>query len=484
MKTTLPFLALCLLPVFAGAQSCNCSEQFEWLQQKLALNYSGYRDKVTPENKADFEQHTAAMQPEIVRAESDTACLRLLREWAKWFRDGHVQLSYHASQVAEDPAVIRRRYETWEKISFSETQARQYLDRPDIDPVEGIYQNAEGNYRVAVIRDSTPERDFVGILLKADSVWWTPGQVKFDFKYNNTGHDSPWLYTGRYYMRDHSARQPGIWFASGSLKFEALGNWYKQYPGTANIPPMPRIFTLESLDANTLLLTVPTMSETVRLELDSLVKANADLLERTPNLVIDCRNNGGGSDVTFYPLLPYIYSGIVKSYKAQIYSTEDNIQKYDRLRHNRDYPKLYRLYYGYMARKMKRNKGKFVGKCGEETQNLKKLKSNPKRVAILINGNCGSSCEQFIYYAAQSTRVTLIGQSTAGIMDYGNLHTLDFPCEKLRLAYPTSRSCAVDAGKAIDGIGIPPDVSIDSDVKDWVEYARLYLKGGGEKMGN
>lgn len=474
MKTILSFIALCLLSAHAGAQSCECSEQFDWLQKKLALNYSGYRDKVTPENKAVFEQHTAGLQPEIASAGSDTACLRLLRKWARWFRDGHVQLSYRSGPATIDPVEIRQNFQNWEKIVLTETEVRTRFNRPDLDPIEGIYQNAEGSYRIALIRDSTSERDFAAVIIRADSVWWTPGQVKFDLKQQ----EFPGLYTARYYMRDHSLQNPTVKFADGKLNFIDFGTWYKQYPGSPNIPPKPQIFTLESLDANTLLLTVPTMSETVRLELDSLVHANAALLERTPNLVIDCRNNGGGSDVTFYPLLPYIYSGKVKSYKAQIYSTEDNIQKYDRLRHNKDYPKLYRLYYGYMARRMKRNKGKFVGKCGEETQNLKKLKSNPKRVAILINGRCGSSCEQFIYYAEQSTRVTLIGQPTAGIMDYGNLHTLDFPCDKFKLAYPTSRSCAVDAGKAIDGIGIPPDLRIDADVKDWVEYARVYLRGG------
>ena len=433
------------------------------------------RDKVTLEKQADFEQHTADFRTKTDQTKVDTTCLRLLTEWTRWFRDGHVQISFNNNAAPDNPDEIRRRFSGWEKIPLTEAQARAYLDQPGRNPLEGIYQMAEGNYRVAVIRDSTSERDFAAVLLRADSLWWMPGQVKFELQINESMHSSG-LYSAKYYMRDHSVRTPVVTFASGVLGFLELGSWYKQYPGPPVIVEKPRIFTLESLDANTLLLTVPTMNETVRQELDSLVKTNAALLERTPNLIIDCRDNGGGSDITFNPMQPYVFSGAVKGYRAQIYATDDNMDKYEKLRRSKDFPKKYRLYFGHMARKMRRHKGEFVGKCGEATLKVKKIKHYPQQVAILINGNCASSCEQFVYYASQSTRVTLIGQNTAGIMDYGNLHTLDFPCGRFRLAYPTSRSCRVAAGKGIDGTGIPPDVRIDAEEKDWVEYARQYLR--------
>lgn len=473
MKTTLPFL-LALLPVLVTAQSCDCTNQFDWLRQKLSLNYSGYRDKVKPGNQADFERHTADFQAKIARTQSDTTCLRLLSEWAQWFRDGHIQIYPQQTEPAETPAQIRQRYANWERIALSEKEARRYFDESQLDPVEGIYQNAEGNYRVAVMRNAKPGRDFAAVLLRADSVWWVPGQVKFDLKINESVHGDG-LYSARYYMRDHSQRTPTVHFASGKLNFLDLGAWYKQYPGSPNTAPKRQLFTLETLDANTLLLTVPTMNESVRFELDSLIKANSVLLERMPNLIIDCRGNGGGSDITYYPLTPYVYSGPVRDHRTQIYATDDNILKYERLQHDKNFPTVYRLYFGQMARKMRRNKGKFIGKCGVAKEKVKKLKANPQRVAILTDGQCASSCEQFIFMAEQSKRVTLIGQNTAGILDYGNLNTLDFPCKTLALAYPTSRSCRVNDGKGIDGKGIAPDVKIDADVKDWAEYARQYL---------
>lgn len=470
MKIVFPALLFSLSPIFSQAQPCNCTEQFDWLRQKLERNYSGYRDKVTAQNQAEFDRHTAGFQTKIAQSQTDTTCLRLMDEWARWFRDGHVQLFQKASPVTEDPTEIRRRFADWEKIALTEMEARAYLDQPGRDPVEGIYLLGGANYRVALVRNTTPQRDFAAVVLKADSVWWMPGQVKFELKQTESGK-----YSARFFMRDHSPRSTLATFGDGKLDFAELGPWHKQYPGTPSIPAKTQVFTLEKLDSQTLLLTVPTMNESVRLQLDSLVKANTALLERMPNLIIDCRNNGGGSDITFYPLRPYVYTGSVKGYRSQIYATEDNIEKYDKLRKDKNFPKKYRIYYGHLARKMKRKKGEFVGKCGEGTQKFKKVKPFPKRVAILINGNCASSCEQFVYYAEQSRRVTLIGQNTAGIKDYGNLHTVDFPSGKFGLAYPTSRSCRVAVGKPIDGIGIPPDVRVDEKEKDWVGFARRYL---------
>lgn len=435
----------------------------------MALNYSGYRDKVTPANQADFDRYTADFQAQVAAATADTACFRLLRAWTQWFRDGHVQLSVQGV-ASDDTAAIRTRFAEWEKIVLSETRARTYFDLPNCAPVEGIYQNAEGNYRVALIRSPTPEREFAAVVLKADSVWWMPGQIKFDLK-----QTAPDQFTARYYMRDHSERQPAVRYQSGKLEFNGLGAWYRLYPGQAVAVTTPRIFSLDRLDSVTLLLRVPTMDESVRGELDSLIRANSALLDRTPNLIIDCRGNGGGSDITFGPLGPYVYSGTITSYGGQVYATDDNIEKYERLRTNKDFPKKNRLYFGHMARKMRRHKGEYLGKCGEKTSKFKGAKPYPLRVAVLIDGNCASSCEQFVYYARQSKRVTLIGQNTAGIIDYGNLHVLESPCKAYRLAYPTSRSCRVDVGQGIDGTGMAPAVQLDEKTADWAEFARQYL---------
>jgi C-terminal processing protease CtpA/Prc len=217
------------------------------------------------------------------------------------------------------------------------------------------------------------------------------------------------------------------------------------------------------------------MDESVRRQLDQLMAEHKEILVKTPHWVIDCRNNGGGSDITYRKITPYLYTNRTLHYHNKVWCTRDNAQKYAELASSNDFPWYYKLYGRYMYRRIMRNVGKMVGKNGTVKGLRGKFKPYPKRVAILINGGCASSCESFVQVAQQSKKVTLIGTNTAGISDYGNLHTLTFPCKKFTMRYPTTRTNAVDAGKGIDGVGIPPQVRLDEQT-DWIEYARKYLK--------
>lgn len=464
-----------LLPATLPAQSCPCTGQFEWLRQKTALNYAGYRDKVTPQKQAEFERFTTELQTQAATTGTDTACISLMTGWLRWFHDGHLSIAAKDEFENMDSAAIRRRFADWESISLTEARARFYFDQPGREPMEGIYENEDRSYRIALMKYAQPGRNYIGAVIHADSVWWVPGQVKFDLTQTTPGH-----FTSHYYMLNHHERLSEAVFSDGKLHFAKLGTWYKQYPGTP-VVPLPRAkqqtFALRQLDTATLLLTLPTMNESVRLELDSLVKANKALLERSARLIIDCRDNGGGSDVTYEPLQQYVYSGPVKGFKNQTLATDDNIGKYERLSKDANFPKNRQRQFGRVAESLRGHNGEFVGKCGEFTEGSGNVSPNPKRVVILINGGCASSCEQFIYYARQSERVTLMGENTAGILDYGDLNSLNAPCGQFALSYPTTRSCAVEAGQGIDGTGIPPSVRIGPEEKDWVQFALRYLNG-------
>ncbi len=461
-----------LLPAVLPAQSCPCTEQFNWLRQKTALNYAGYRDKVTPQKQIDFERFTAGLQTRATEVETDTACLRLMADWLQWFRDGHLSLAAKDESENLDPAEIRARFANWESISLTEARARFYFNQPEREPMEGIYQNDEGSYRIALMKYAMPGRNYIGAVIRADSVWWMPGHVKFDLT-----QTAPGRFTSHYYMLDHSDRPTEAVFNAGVLRFKGLGAWYKQYPGVPVTPVKPQTFTLRYLDFSTLLLTVPVMDEDARPELDSLLRANSELLGRIPRLVIDCRNNRGGSDATFASLLPYVLSGPVRTYDMQTYASADNMEKYERLSRDERFSREAQKQYARRAGDLRRHEGEFVGKCGESTLEIKELKPFPQRVAILIDGGCSGSCEQFVYLARQSARVTLLGENTAGVFDYGDPNTLDFPCNKISLTYPTSRSCGVTEGKGIDGTGIPPAVRIGREEQDWVQFALRFLNG-------
>ncbi len=452
------------------AQTCNCPEQFAFLTEKMATNYAGYRDKVNATTQPDFERHTVNYRVKTATATADTTCFRLLTEWALFFRDQHVQLSYKAPP--DDPTAIRLRFAGAEKIRLDETATKAQLDQPGRDSVEGIWEMQGGNYRVALLRQPTPLRDYAAVILRADSIWWMPGQVKFELK------KAAQNYTARFFMRDHTIRELIARQQGNTLAFSGFSTWQRVYPGDGKVRQAgpQQIFTLKKLNDRTVLLTVPTMNESVRRELDSLITANRPLLAATPNLIIDCRGNGGGSDITYYPLKPYLYTQPVTIDGMQLWATPDNADKFAQMGKDKNFPWTWRLYGRHTARKMRRNEGKFIGKTDQSTEKMKHALPYPQRVAVLIDGGCGSSCEQFILFAQQSKKTTLIGQNTGGVLDYGNLHFLTFPDGRFQLGYPTSRSGRVAAGRGIDNVGIAPTVRLTEKVGDWVDWAQQFLE--------
>jgi hypothetical protein len=83
----------------------------------------------------------------------------------------------------------------------------------------------------------------------------------------------------------------------------------------------------------------------------------------------------------------------------------------------------------------------------------------PSRVAILMDGQCGSTTELFLLLARQSKKVTLFGQPSAGVLDYANVRLFTLPSGNCFMAIPTTRSRRLPKNP-IDNIGIAPDVRL------------------------
>lgn len=121
---------------------------------------------------------------------------------------------------------------------------------------------------------------------------------------------------------------------------------------------------------------------------------------------------------------------------------------------------------------MKENPGKLLKFGADGIVKLDAVLSNPRRIAILINKDCGSSAEEFLLRAKESKKVVLLGQPTSGTLDYSNLIPGKFPCDVYNISYPftrTRRSFLVDKEK------IQPNVYLADD-QNWIDEAKKQLK--------
>lgn len=195
-----------------------------------------------------------------------------------------------------------------------------------------------------------------------------------------------------------------------------------------------------------------------------LVNNNRLLMEKTPYWIIDVRNNAGGSDEAYYPLLPYLFSKgetrkaedlyylmterncdtrveLLKAY-SENWESKEEIEKYIRL--------------------MEVNRGngfvKIESALDSVMQSFDETTVNPKHVIVITDTYCGSSGDQFIYDVKQASKVTVIGRPTAGVLDYSNLTSIKID-EVFQLMYPTSKMASV-IEKRFTYNGIEPDIYI------------------------
>lgn len=213
-------------------------------------------------------------------------------------------------------------------------------------------------------------------------------------------------------------------------------------------------------------------------KLDSLLRANATLLAKTPNLILDLRGNGGGNTSTSDEMIKLIYTNPVvypawdyRSSPEFIESTAKNLDSYrkDTVANAYFYQKYKRLLAG-----LKANPGGMV-RDGDDLVRTADVSAsaNPQHIAFLIDKGCGSATEFFVFEGKQSKKVTLFGSNTHGVMDYGEDQNVDLCDGTFNLAVPWGRNGWTRQYR-IDNIGFTPDVKIPATEKDWIKFVQTY----------
>lgn len=483
MKKGLFVLSVLWITLSSNAQTCNCKTALDFTIQKIEANYSGFRDKVTAANQAAYHAFTdsfktIAATPAYQRADS---CFDLLTRWLGFMKDGHTYISpSFGANVPEDVSAdsVRKAYAGWPRVNHTAASFAKYLtaNKKRLKPLEGVWQMEGGSYTVGIIYQGGKYSAFV---LKADSVYWMPGQVKFEVVQQGD------VYAGTFYLRNHVA-EPAVYDLSGVkdgyIQTGNRGQWYKldekgnrllknHYPGFG-------IVNFKRLSATTNLFTIKSFNGNYRALIDSLVTANDSLLRHTANLIIDLRGNGGGSDYSHYPLHKYLFTHPYTLYGMEVYTTKDNIDKFRALAVNPTIKKEEQESYRKWVALMEQHPNQYYsrGPSSYMSDTLEVL-PYPQKVAVIIDNACASATEQFLIEPVLNSKKAIIyGQPSAGIKDYGNLHWLTIPGTAFELNYPTTRSKRVDLGLGLDNVGVQPHVRLDSTTKDWVKYVQQELE--------
>ena len=256
-------------------------------------------------------------------------------------------------------------------------------------------------------------------------------------------------------------------------------------PGQAAVSKAP---ALQILSDSTVLLTLPSFHGSYRAAVASLLDTHRAALAARPNWILDVRRNGGGSDSTYAPLLSWISSDEILTMGAEWLATLANIdgqEKVCALLAPGD--QACAAFASQAVAQMRSVKpGQYAPQQSSGTVIYTRVDTpeprRPARVAVLVDRDCASSCEEFLLAARQSFHVKLIGRNSYGALDYSNMRLHILPSGQRHLQYATSRSARlpqlqVDLGGIMPDIYLPPPKD-EAERAEEVLRVQRWLEGG------
>lgn len=491
MKKTLLFILFVQITYNVFSQDCNCSSNLEWLIETFENNDAGFQYIVDKKGENTYQAHNKLFREKASDINDLNECHKTLNEWTDFFRKSHldVQLLQQSEQQRgqqnnklTDKEIIEK-YSKSEIFEISKKKFEKHIKRlKEKTFFEGIWILEP--YTIGIIKDkSNPKREYVGFIINSNTAYWQNNQVKLEIFKSDTEDK----YSANYYMRDHSINHfDDIKFIGKNYLKLGFISLKRILPKNETEPKIELYFKsisaekpfVEKISKSTVLLRIPSFGQENKSLIDSLLTINQNLITSHKNLVIDLRDNGGGSDESYNKLIPYLYTNPIRSVGVEYLSTPLNNKRMTFIMNNTNFPDDTRKWAKESLKKLNMNIGKFVTLNDNivNVDTLDTIYSYPKNVAILINRNCGSTTEQFLLEAKQSKKVKLFGTTTLGSLDISNMYFVNSPCDEFKLWYGLTKSYRIPE-MTIDNIGIQPDFFLDKTVPEyeWIYYTLKIL---------
>ncbi|MCX7554002.1 S41 family peptidase [Marinicella sp. S1101] len=468
----------------AFSKTFDCSSNLKWLTETFEKNDAGFQYIIDIKGENSYAAHNKLYTEKASQISGLNECHTLLNDWTEFFRTGHLNVQLIAQNQntseptgASDKEKIEK-YKNTEQFKVDKKDFDNYIKKLGNNPgFEGVWFSEP--YTIGIVKDDkNPNREYIGFIVKSTSPNWQENQVKLEIFKSNEGK-----YSMKYFMSDHSVED-----------FEIVELWGKTYlrAGSGFIL-LKRVLPEQKIDENidryynlmyaqkpyiekvsddTVLLKIPSFNYSNKKIIDSLLANNDDLIKSSKNLIIDVRNNGGGADTSYEKIKPYFYTNPIRKVGVAFLSTELNNQRMVDYMNDPDWSDDDKKWAKESLHKLNKHIGEFVD-LKESIVNIDTLKNvypNPKNVAILINNYSGSTTEQFLLEAKQSTKVKLFGTTTAGVLDISNMYHVESPSKEFKLWYGLSKSHRIPE-MTIDGKGIQPDYYFDKTIKpyEWID---------------
>lgn len=453
---------------------CDCHAELNWVKHTFEKNDAGFEYILKQKGQQAYDEHTNRLMQMAKDIKTNSECKDLLFKWLRFFRKGHIgiQVVKEEKQSEQLFTLDSNLFQKQEKLNFNERDFLKKLAHESKPSPIGIWEGAP--YKVAIM---PTDSGYTGVVLDAPGTPWKKDQIKFKlYSHGKSFKATLW-------MRDFTCRENLAvnFIGNNIITIDGISSFVRKSK-TFEDTPLIKSFTryifskgpyYEQVSDSTSYVRIPSFAISNKRAIDSVLRVNHEKIIKSPNLIIDLRNNGGGSDASYSSLLPYIYTNPFRSLDVELLSTELNNSAHLAYSQDTLYDENARKRFKETYDKLNLQLGSFVriNKYPVTINSMDRILPNPHRVAILINEYCGSTTEQFLLNAKQSYKVKLFGKSTFGSLDISNMHYANSPSGQFQLWYCRSKSLRIPE-MAIDDIGLQPDYFLDSSIaqQDWVEF--------------
>ena len=441
----------------------NCQSQdklnnpFDYLATTIKDAYAGYHDKV---KGGEFD----ALVRRVKRSNSKDT-FALLSQITAFFKDHHLLLF--------DFNISKQRIDTIACKKDSQMVQNYFANKKHKYEYEGYWLNDRNHCVIALKRIKSNPITYYGYIVESKAkaipgycilkmTQQKDGSYFTDYISENFGY--------KLFLHARFKNKNTLWVNSFG------GKWLRQPDYQPGVLKKLTTFSykpaLVVIDDKTLLLRMNDFGGYNIKKIDSIIKANETIIRQATTLILDIRNNTGGTILNYFPLFPYIYTNPIlhcgyyvrysntyiadRESKAKVFSQKGDTSK------AREYQAS--------ADTMKAKKGQFVFFEADTLAKGLPILSNPKNIAIVMNNNCLSAAELMILNFKQSKKVKLFGERTGGAVDYLDALTIPIASERYSLFIAISKRALTTSQPSYDGTGIKPDVEISDSVSDWVAF--------------
>ncbi len=413
---------------------------------------------------------------ENIRSKNQADTFYTLSKVVTYFNDGHLILykyplaSPDSIQCSKNLAAVKSYFQN-RKINQSN--------------LEGYWINDYNTCVIALKKSSIAPWDMIGYVMESRNNTLLPGQDCLSME-KLTGSEYLTDYTDddgafKIYLKSHF-KSDSIFTTGAYAKWRKLKSY--EGPILKALPAFSFQASSQKIDDNNYLIRIPANNRTNTQIVDSIVRADSVIISKTKNLIVDIRNNLGGTIRTYFPLLPFVYTNPIVAVLGQTYSTDSTIaqakRSFGRFKaiHPEDTARIKIL--ENFVKRLENNKGSFVppqtAPSKEDTIYFKKILPFPKNVAVIMNYACQSAAEMMVLNFKQSTKVTAFGENTKGAVDNLEFFPILLPDKTYMLYMPSAMRIIPKGEKHLEGSGIRPDIPISENVSDWVDFVKKYYE--------